>query len=467
MKTQLYTILCGGLLCSAAMAASLGEQVQVFKPENLGEPSFLPCYSPRVTRPRLPPKEESEEQIERKFSGWTIVDTAVGASNEGVPQEYTRWLQTSLDIHLLDHEPLRGDPADIQKIYDVFARAAHKKIVRMAVWGDSHTTSDNLPGQIRRELQAHYGDAGTGFLMPFGGYAWSSVGRANACEGNPWQLGVVGIKTIVGAGPSGALATAKDAQDKVWVQVDEEARPKAKMSVSLLYHRQAEGGTLSLQVDQAQVIQVSTKGEASAAVAQLEMPVGPHRVQFAPVGDGAVQVAGMVIERQSIQGGGVIVDGIGSPMRGYKVWQNWDVETMKQWVSWRPYDLFMMSAGSVEALDINATEADVTTIVSAGLSTFRQFAPDAACLLMGPADKGKMLDNSRFVIWENHALVNKVIREVGPKFHCATWDLQTAMGGFGSSIAWMNAGLMTADLLHFTPAGYQVIGSRLVALMDP
>lgn len=446
--------------------------VQQFRPERLGQPSFFPCVEPPVLRSRPPPKEETEEELAQKYAGWMTIHTGPGATNEGIPPEILAKLQVVVDPENLPPQALSGNEADIQRIHAVFARAAaRKEVVRMAVWGDSHTTGDNLPGQLRRIFQTRYGDAGTGFVMPFGVFADSPVGRATMCEQGGWTTEWVDARPIGGLGPSGAAGSQGSATARSWVTVEEEIRPKAKMWISVLYQKQVEGGTLGLKIDEAEEIRLSTrvpsKEEGGPAVAQLELPMGPHRLELAPAGDGLVRVNGVTIERQSAGGGGVVVDALGAPGRGYSVWKSWDMASMQQWMAWRPYDLWLIVAGSGDGRNTHLTEEEFRNNLTIGLKNLRTFSPDAACLLLGPADRGRPLDADTVVVWGNHEMMNRVVREVGPTFGCATFSFQEQMGGLAGSFSWVNAGLMLPDFLHLTRSGYRVLGSRLAELLDP
>ena len=52
-------------------------------------------------------------------------------------------------------------------------------------------------------------------------------------------------------------------------------------------------------------------------------------------------------------------------------------------------------------------------------------------------------------------------------YDAAFWDLFDIMGGLGSIASWESAGLAKADKIHFTPAGYDILGDLLFnALME-
>jgi hypothetical protein len=44
---------------------------------------------------------------------------------------------------------------------------------------------------------------------------------------------------------------------------------------------------------------------------------------------------------------------------------------------------------------------------------------------------------------------------------CAFWDLRAKMGGKGSMLRWVAAGMAQADHVHFTGPGYRMLGDAV------
>ena len=63
-------------------------------------------------------------------------------------------------------------------------RGVAPKPVRIAIYGDSNLTSDFLPGQLRRVLQARYGDAGHGYVAL--SRPWLSYRHEDVSMGGYW-----------------------------------------------------------------------------------------------------------------------------------------------------------------------------------------------------------------------------------------------------------------------------------------
>jgi lysophospholipase L1-like esterase len=81
-------------------------------------------------------------------------------------------------------------------------------------------------------------------------------------------------------------------------------------------------------------------------------------------------------------------------------------------------------------------------------------APDAAILMTVPNDSYLYRRNAN----PNTGIMQKIIYDLAEQYSCGVWDFYEIMGGFNSSSAWFNAGLMSTDLIHFNKAGYILKG---------
>jgi len=62
---------------------------------------------------------------------------------------------------------------------------------------------------------------------------------------------------------------------------------------------------------------------------------------------------------------------------------------------------------------------------------------------------------------KNTPRVEQALMELALEQDAAVWDQYMIMGGMGSSVDWVKAGLMRQDRVHFTAAGYNVLGDLL------
>jgi len=58
--------------------------------------------------------------------------------------------------------------------------------------------------------------------------------------------------------------------------------------------------------------------------------------------------------------------------------------------------------------------------------------------------------------------VIEIQRQVALQNGCAFWDWRMRMGGPGSVNQWVQAGLSQGDYVHFTGAGYRLVGDMLL-----
>jgi hypothetical protein len=61
--------------------------------------------------------------------------------------------------------------------------------------------------------------------------------------------------------------------------------------------------------------------------------------------------------------------------------------------------------------------------------------------------------------------VNNLLRSVAQNEQLSLFDLNAAMGGWGSVYRWSRAGLVLKDLLHFNANGYRLQGKMLIAAL--
>lgn len=408
----------------------------------LGEPGFAPCVTPPREEPAAPPPVRP---MSERLAGWAIY----GAGGDSA---LDRVAAAPGGLH---DEPLRGDAGQLARLRALFA-LRRKAPLRVAVGGDSHTGWDGLPGQIRRVLQARYGDAGAGFLS--GGGFPGGAGRAERCE-QGWKLTVSGRGP--GTAPAGALLSSADPAALFAINVEDEARAGAETRFRVLYD--AGAGGLVARVDQGAPTPLP-RGSGFQLL-DLVVPLGPHRLELRPAGDGTARLAGVFVEREPLRRPGVVVDGLGLGGRSLASVADWDAASARALAGVRPYDLVIWAGGSADARR-DLEEAGFRADTRAALGRLRESWPEAACVVLGPADRGSPVEGG-VISWEAHAWMNRVIREEAAALGCLSWDLQALMGGPGSAVAWRDAGLMARDLLHLTPAGYRLVGQRLVELIDP
>lgn len=375
------------------------------------------------------------------------------------------------DPNSLPPQLLEGAAVDVWRVGEVMRRAEAGERVRMTFFGASHTGGDYWTGHLRRVLQARYGDGGHGFILPaalYKGYRGSDI---NLCSTPGWVPDYVGAS---GSAKDGLLGlgmsvTSDSAEDFGWIETtrtNPHGREVDRYRVFAL--GQPDGGSVALQVDAWLPQTLSTaRDEVGLVHAQVEVPRGGHRLTVSPLGDGPARLLGVSLERT---GPGVVVDAVGIRGRQARHMLQWEPTLATEMLSALGPDLVVLAYGTNEAADSDYTMEDYADDLRAALRQVRQGAPHAACVLVGPSDRGVYTRGRRGPpsVYERTAPVAQVQREVAPEFGCVFWDWQKATGGPGSMIAWRSSepALAAGDLIHFSATGYAYSAARFIDALD-
>ena len=93
---------------------------------------------------------------------------------------------------------------------------------------------------------------------------------------------------------------------------------------------------------------------------------------------------------------------------------------------------------------------------------FKEVAPEATLLFIGPADMGKSY-NGKIGTWKGLPELNDSLKSTALRHNVAYWDMFHVMGGEGSMAQFVKhkPALAGPDYIHFTFLGAQEIGNNL------
>lgn len=373
-----------------------------------------------------------------------------------------------LDIPLYDPSGRALAP-----FYDALRRAESRTgKARMLVYGASHVASDFITDRLRRGLQARFGDAGHGFIMPAKpwrsyrhlGYTVESNRRwrAHRIRATSREVDRLGLGGIAVDGSS----------REAWGRLTTGRHPISRFEV--LYDQQPGGGSFDLRLDGRRARRVRTRlrnrgGTRSdtrqPGYAVVSAEDAPHTLEVRLRGDGPVRIFGVIAERESP---GVVVDTLG--LNGARASNQllWDDALFRAHLARRRPDLIVLAYGTNESGDTDIPIEEYESRLRQVLGRLQETAPQAACLLIGPSDRplreeGELKDRPRTAAII--ATQQRVSRDLG----CAFFDLVAFGGGPMSMVRWAAAEPPFAqpDLVHFTVRGYRRLGDVLLqALLD-
>ena len=239
----------------------------------------------------------------------------------------------------------------------------------------------------------------------------------------------------------------------------------------LHYLAQPGGGSLELRANGKKLTKLSTKqidgktvSAPTAGYHAFELPEDGNEIEIRVLGDGEVRLFGLVMERE---GPGVVVDTLGIAGTRAANMLNWDRDIWMDTVRRRDPDLYVLAYGTNEATDDNQSMAAYRADLREVLTRMRDAAPDASCVLVGPGDFPREVEED---VWVPRPRVLEIIaaqRDIAYEMGCGFWDTLAFMGGVNSMHEWVTAQpqMASKDHIHFTKRGYVRLGMALLDAM--
>jgi lysophospholipase L1-like esterase len=350
------------------------------------------------------------------------------------------------------------EPASAARFTPVYTAPVHSHTagLKMALWGDSHTASNTFTDSLAQALRLPRAQTYPSFIAPTFGQKGIRQPLRLACLSDGWHLNMAYRATHegtqaytksmakLGTEAAGAFMWLDfrhpDAQTRVkWVDI---YFSKDQAERSLVLGITVDNGTeetVNLASSGSQRLRVQS--DQAFATLRLRLVAGQIRIDgLAPVYEGPSQA---------------ILDVFSVPGATAKAWRVVDVAQLRQQDPLSMgYDVVILQSGTNESLDPDFKAALYEAQLNTSLTRMKLAYPRARCILIGPPDAQRSADTVR--------LINERQHRVASAKGCAHWNWQEAMGGTGASVQWLNQGLMQADLLHLTPAGYTQSARSLV-----
>lgn len=442
------------VLSDAALAARVAAQKRL-----LGRQSLFEDQAGKPV-PALPTDDEPERSIDDD-----ILDALPGSSGINVldGQAETRANGNALGMYVPLENP--KEPA-LGHFYDALRELERGRDpdgkVRIAVYGGSHTQADIYPEYMRSYLQERFGNGGAGFISAVRVNRWHRPFHFSIDSSKRWTVEHAQTRDGRGDGMFGLLgASGSVSRRREWTKIsprDPDDATAIGSRYEIYYLEQPGGGKFSVSVDGKKAATVDTEGEAMrAGYHALELEPGAHTIELKHVGGGEIRVFGATIENDDP---GVVVDTLGiSGTRASNVLK-WDDAVWSDNIRHRDPDLFVLFFGTNEATDTDQPIERYRSQLEDVLARFRSAVPEASCLLMGPGDFPREVEEGVWVARPRLLQIREVQRDVAWEQGCAFWDGVAFMGGPGSMHTWATSRpqMASRDHIHFTRRGYVRVG---------
>jgi hypothetical protein len=332
--------------------------------------------------------------------------------------------------------------------------------VRIAVYGDSNLTEDFLTGEMRRVLQARYGDGGHGYVAFGKPWAWyRHMDVEHDLEPRGWKSFAVSTDATrdQAYGFGGIAAESLSGGARAWVRTAPSSAPVGtKVSrIHVYYLERPGGGGFKIRVDGEELASVATERDRLAAgYRRLSVPDGPHGIGF--VADRGVRLFGVALEREAP---GVVIDSLGVGGANEVLLARMNPSIVKEALGHRRYDLVVYLTGATEDDD---TRHD--TALTARIRLHQAVLPESSCLVLSPFDFAYGTEKKPRVSKRIVRLARRKER-IAAETGCAFWDFHAAMGGERSILKFRAAGMAHADLAHLNQRGAAYMARRLLRVL--
>ena len=322
--------------------------------------------------------------------------------------------------------------------------------VRVLYVGGSHVQGGTLSDRLRRRfLSLRYGiEGGRGLVFPFSAAGTNTpVSYSSSFSGN-WERATLLKPGDEDLGLSGMAVMAADTSARVAIDLLPRDRQLLQQRYTFNKVDVLGDGTLEPVL---LLGRDTLRGIGDRGIRHFDLPHYADWIQLGFVGQGRYSLRGLYLDKP---GGGFSLSEAGVNGASTHAWlrcERWEQELHRVMP-----DLVIFSIGindiQGDDFDVRRFKANYRELVR----RVRRVNPRCAILFTGINDSWR----KRQVNPHTDA-AEEAFRELAREQDCIFWDWYQVMGGSGSMALWEQAGLAQADKIHFTPAGYKLVGDLL------
>ena len=329
--------------------------------------------------------------------------------------------------------------------------------VRVLHVGGSHVQGGTLSDRLRRHfLSMRYGmEGGRGLVFPFSAAGTNTpVSYSSSWQGS-WESATCLKLADEELGLTGMAVMARDTSAKVIL--DLVPRERQLLQQRYVFNRVDVMGSGTLEPILLLNGRDTLRGIGTENLRHFDIPYYIDWVQLAFTGQGRYSLRGLYLDKPY---GGFSLSEVGVNGASTHSWLRCNLWEQEMHRVMPDLVIFSIGINDIQGEDFDARrfKGNYRELIK----RVRRVNPRCAILFTGINDS-----------WRHRAVnrhteaAEKAFRELAQEFDAAFWDWYGVMGGAGSMAKWEEAGLAQADKIHFTPAGYKLVGDLLFdALMD-
>lgn len=339
------------------------------------------------------------------------------------------------------------------------------RTVRILHYGDSQLEMDRITAVLRQDLQERFGGSGPGMVPMI--QRIPTVSLSQSASGGLTRYAMVGDSLTKKASHKryGPLTQFTDVSGSGTFTFNRtknrysQELVKSISKVSVLLGRNSAGFGMTLKCDtlpeRKAVIDSACE---SVSMVSWEMPCDVERgsVKFS----GNAEIYGIMLDGE----GGVAVDNVALRGCAGYIFSSINRQVMKESFAKTDTRLIILQFGGNAMPGIASRKAISNYVrkIVMQFDYFKEVAPQAKLMFIGPADMCKSVDGNR-ITWPLLEQLNDSLKVNSLKNGVAYWDTFSVMGGPGSMKEWVNhnPALAGPDHIHFTHRGALEIGNAL------
>jgi len=328
--------------------------------------------------------------------------------------------------------------------------------------GDSHVQGDYFSGEIRMQLQYQFGNAGRGILFPYA-LAKSFGPKGVAVK----QSGIwTGLKTMSGSlaapiGVSGYCATTNSPYSKIQVSLTEKFREENSLGVfsvpefqKIKIWHSTDNQSYKVQLDSEwKLIDSFSHSDGwGYSVYQSDNVLQSFNLNLSRTDAIQNHFAFYGFEILPLHQKGIAYHHLGVVGAQFTHLIYKAPHTVEQIGKIKP-DILIFSFGTNEAYNGKLDTAVYSPAIMNFIDEITRISPNTAIIFTTAPDTRS---NNR--IPPVQVKVNNQLRKIAIDKNLTLYDLNEAMGGWGSMYAWYQNKLTISDKLHFNKVGYALQG---------
>ncbi|MBI5537518.1 MAG: hypothetical protein HY898_32650 [Deltaproteobacteria bacterium] len=418
-----------------------------------------PSRAPRSTAPPLPyppPSMTSDCGTDDALLQPDAAVDALAAQCSPVHVDLPELIPASIDVPVPPVVDPAGSMAHFHERMASLLRGQARDHVRIGVFGDSNMTMDWITGEMRRVLQARYGDAGHGYVAlarPWEWYRHMDVKAGH--DPRDWTPFAVSTHQADDQcyGFAGIAARSERAGAITWVATADPPAPIGTHAsrFGVYYLRKPRSGPFDIQLDGRVVASLTTDhARIEAGYYAWTADDAPHKVEFISRAAVPTVLFGVTLERAAP---GVVIDSLGIGAVSGPLLLRQNREVMRGALRARRYDLIVLLLGSNQVWPVRYVQ-EMTDLIA----RLRDALPEVSILVTTPVDR---IDSMK--AWRSVPGVREVSiqnRKVAEENRCAFWDFRGAMGGEASMLKFVLTNMAGGDGIHLTQKGASYMGRR-------